>query len=271
MKKKRYKLLLILVIIAILAALTCYDNNRLTVKKIVINSPKIDEDFNGYRILQLSDLHNKSFGKNQQALLEAVKSEKPSIIVFTGDMIDRGDVDFTPSKNLVQGLTKIAPVYFVPGNHEESNVRYKELKKELVDMGVMILEDKTAKLEMGKSYINILGLKNYRRSEEVKQHLKANRDEFNILLAHHPELFMQYAEAGIDITFSGHAHGGQIRIPGLGGLIAPDQGLLPQYTAGVYEKNTSRLVVSRGLGNSIAPVRILNPPEIVIVTLYHCP
>ena len=277
--KKRRILIIVAFIIAILSLFCVWQNNDITTTQIAYSNAKIPDEFNGYTIVQISDLHNKEFGKDQGRLLQKVKAISPDIIVVTGDLVDRRKYDLDTAIAFIKGAMEIAPVYFVSGNHEAWSGDYKNISQSLLSCGVKILDDNKVKFIKNEANIEILGLSdpdfatsNYMegtKSSKLKEQLMVLSDDsvFQILLSHRPELIDVYANENIDLIFSGHAHGGQIRIPFIGGLVAPDQGLFPKYTSGTYTQNQSTLVVSRGLGNSIIPVRIFNRPEIVVVTL----
>ncbi|MFB4169429.1 metallophosphoesterase [Virgibacillus sp. JSM 102003] len=271
------KLLLILAIIVFAIALSYHQNNVLTTTKLDVHSSELPESFDGYRIVHLSDLHSKCFGENQKRLVERVKNENPDLIVFTGDIVDQKDINKKPGITLMENMTAITPVYFVTGNHEWWSEEYSSLENDLEAAGVNVLRNSSELIQVNGSSIAILGIDDPARAEnpysekgivsETINSLKMRAD-FSILLSHRPEMFSVYQDHNIDLTFSGHAHGGQFRLPFIGGLIAPDQGLFPNYTAGKYVENGSTMIVSRGLGNSIIPQRIFNRPEIVSVTLH---
>jgi len=256
-----------------------WQNNAITTTLIDYSNAKIPEEFNGFRVVHISDLHNKQFGQNQEPLLKKIHAVSPDIIVVTGDLIDRRKYDLDTAMVFINGAMKIAPVYYVSGNHEAWSGDYKNICEKLLSSGVQILDDTKATLFKGKGKIEILGLSDPdfltssymdgTNSSKLKEQLERLSDDavFQILLCHRPELFDIYVSENIDLIFSGHAHGGQVRIPFIGALVAPDQGLLPKYTSGAYTKNQSTMIVSRGLGNSIIPIRIFNRPEIVVVTL----
>ncbi|WP_252229026.1 metallophosphoesterase [Clostridium sp. ZBS15] len=256
-----------------------WQNNSIMISKYDYVNSKIPPDFNNFTIAHVSDLHNKMFGKNQIKLLNKVKSISPDIIVITGDLIDRRKYDLDTAIKFVSGAVKIAPVYYVSGNHEAWSGKFPLIKEKLIDMGVYILDDKSFKLSKGSSSIHLFGLSDpdfltssYRDGTDIskmEEQLKmwSTDKNFKILLSHRPELFNLYVQNNMDLIFTGHAHGGQLRIPGIGGLIAPDQGIFPNYTSGGYNKDLYTMFVSRGLGNSIFPIRIFNRPEIIQVTL----
>lgn len=253
-----------------------WQNNGLVITAYEYTDAKITAELEGFRILQISDLHSKNF---RGRLTEKIREQKPDIIVITGDLIDSYDRDIETASKLIADILPIAPVYFVPGNHEYNNFKlYAKLAAFLAESGVTVLEDASSSIfEKG---LNIIGIADPAFSESafyeegevmaaMQQAAASNSEEnmFNLLLAHRPEYFDLYSQSNVDLVFCGHAHGGQVRLPFVGGLVAPGQGLFPEYTSGIHWKNAAAMVVSRGLGNSILPLRIFNRPEIVVVTL----
>ena len=244
-----------------------------------IKNNRIPSGFSGFRIAQISDLHNAEFGKENEKLLSILKKCEPDIIVITGDLIDSRRTDIETGISLSKKATGIAPTYYVAGNHEARIDEYEELITGLEKAGVQILNNETVLLESSGDNIVIAGMEDssfvtdylFGDSEtvtkEVLSELISREDCYTVLLSHRPELFETYVECKADLVFSGHVHGGQFRLPFLGGVVAPNQGLFPQYDAGVYTKEGTDMIVSRGLGNSIIPVRINNRPEIVVVEL----
>lgn len=279
MKFKHSKKLIIAVfVIAMTMIFIVWQNNDIVTSQIEYRSSKLPLEFDGYKVAHISDLHNKKFGKDQEPLLKEIRKASPDIIVVTGDLIDRRRYNLETSMIFINGAVEIAPVYYVAGNHEAWSGEYRDIKSRLIEAGVEILDDRKIEIKKGDSRIEILGLSdpafltnNQRKgtdSSSLERNLKdlADNSVFQILLSHRPELFSIYADENIDLTFSGHAHGGQIRIPFIGGLVAPGQGIFPEYTQGIHRKDKSSLVVSRGLGNSLFPIRIFNRPEVVAVT-----
>ncbi|WP_404407039.1 metallophosphoesterase [Jeotgalibacillus malaysiensis] len=271
---KRKKWLLILPALFILIFFLYDQNNRLTKSTYTITAENIPEAFEDYKILQLSDLHNKSFGQNQQRLVDEVKASEPDLIVITGDIIDERRYDEEPALTLADEMVQIAPVYYVSGNHEMRSGKYKGLKSKLSEIGVSVLTNETTLISQNNTSIQLAGIEDPSPSDafttvaNLQQAFnEAESDPFTVLLAHRPEWFSLYREYQPDLIFSGHAHGGQIRLPFIGGLVAPNQGLFPEYTSGVHAVDGSSLVVSRGLGNSLFPFRVFNRPEIVEVVL----
>lgn len=281
MKKPTPKVKILSCFIAVAGAiLFCvWQNNSLEITRSKYVNTKIPEEFSGLKIAHISDLHNKSFGKNQGTILNKLQNISPHIIVITGDLIDRRRYDLETALVFARGAVDIAPVYYVPGNHEAWSNRYQEIKEGIELAGAHILDNQQLEIEKGDSKISILGVRDpgfvmsdhsgRANTTELAKNLKefAKVDNFKILLSHRPELFELYCKNNMDLIFTGHAHGGQIRIPLVGGIIAPNQGLFPKYTDGSHTKDNSTMLVSRGLGNSLFPIRVFNRPEIVVVTL----
>ncbi|MEC5303541.1 metallophosphoesterase [Bacillus thuringiensis] len=254
-------------------------NNLISITKVKITSSKIPSSFKGYKILQISDLHNKKFGDNQDVLIQKIKSIDPDIIAITGDLIDSKSYDAEVSMQLIREIVKKYPVYFVTGNHEQWSGKYNNLEKELKKYDVNVLRNEHVGIRKGEQEINLLGIDdpefvtgnrdegNIIIDEIKKAKIEMQPDKYNVLLSHRPEFIKEYTNERLDLVLSGHAHGGQVRLPFIGGLVAPNQGVLPKYTAGLYVEQNTSMVVSRGLGNSIIPQRILNRPEIVVVQL----
>lgn len=279
-KKTKKKWLYLLIGIALLIYFLYFQNNSIVISKYTISSDKIPQNFDGYKIVQLSDLHSKSFGNDQNNLVKKVNSLEPDSIVFTGDLIDSDRYDEEPSLILMERLVQIAPVYYVTGNHEWWSGKFETLEDKLNSIGVQVMRNTTEEIIAGTDKIKIIGIddpanigESYVERAQTEESI-ANSigeiegdDHYQILLSHRPEMLSLYSEYGFDVVFSGHAHGGQFRIPFVGGLIAPNQGLFPKYTSGKYESDNTTMIVNRGLGNSIIPIRIFNRPEIVAVKL----
>ncbi|PGL89576.1 phosphoesterase [Bacillus thuringiensis] len=254
-------------------------NNLISITEVKITSSKIPSSFKGYKILQISDLHNKKFGDNQDVLIQKIKSIDPDIIAITGDLIDSKSYDAEVSMQLIREIVKKYPVYFVTGNHEQWSGKYNNLEKELKKYDVNVLRNEHVGIRKGEQEINLLGIDdpefvtgnrdegNIIIDEIKKAKIEMQPDKYNVLLSHRPEFIKEYTNERLDLVLSGHAHGGQVRLPFIGGLVAPNQGVLPKYTVGLYVEQNTSMVVSRGLGNSIIPQRILNRPEIVVVQL----
>lgn len=277
-EKKRYMLCIFLFIV-IIAIWTLWGNKALMITEISISSDGIPDAFIGFLIAQISDLHNAEFGEDNELLLRKLEESKPDIIVITGDLVDSSHTDLDVAISFVEKAIVIAPIYYVTGNHEAYITQYDSLKEGLEAVGIIILEDEGILLEREGESLFFLGLSDpdftirgdmfSEVPAMVATKLKGMQiqETYTILLSHRPELFETYASCGIDLVLSGHAHGGQFRLPFVGGLIAPNQGFFPKYDAGVYKEGNTNMVVSRGIGNSIIPIRFNNRPEIVLVTL----
>ncbi|EEL70698.1 MULTISPECIES: metallophosphoesterase [Bacillus] len=279
MNKKTKRIILIIGILVGISIFLYLQNNLISITEVKITSSKIPSSFKGYKILQISDLHNKKFGDNQDVLIKKVKNSNPDIIVITGDLIDSKSYDAEISLQVIRELVKEYPIYFVTGNHEKWSGKYNSLEKELKKHHVTVLRNEHVSIRKGEQEINLLGIDDPEfvignrtegdivKDEIIKAKIEMQPDRYNVLLSHRPEFIEEYADEQIDLVLSGHAHGGQVRLPFIGGLVAPNQGVLPKYTAGLYEKQNTSMIVSRGLGNSIIPQRIFNRPEIVVVQL----
>ena len=279
LSRKAKTLIILVIFIVICIAFSIWQNNSIVISNFDYNKSELPTEFNNFKIVHISDLHNKVFGDEQDKLIGKVEDLSPDIIVITGDLIDRRRYNLDKAMLFINSAVKIAPVYYVSGNHEALSGKYYEIKERLIDAGAIVMEDSELDITRGNNSIKLLGLSDpdFLTSDyidgtdisKVEEKLKewSEIEEFKILLSHRPELFDLYSENNIDMIFSGHAHGGQIRIPFVGGLIAPDQGFFPKYTAGSYNEKNSTMFVSRGLGNSLFPVRVFNRPEIISVTL----
>ena len=275
------KLILVLaiagVILACLVAQVLIANKTLGLSTYVVSDDAIPAGFDGFRIAQVSDFHNSDMG---EVVLKMLDDAKPNIIVITGDLIDSRNTDIGVALDFAREAVKIAPCYFVAGNHESRISEYGELVSGLVEIGVIVLEDECVEIEYGGEKITLVGVCDPTFVEEspgadyegiMKEKLSSIDlgSGYSVLLSHRPELIGTYSDAGADLVFSGHAHGGQFRVPFVGGLFAPDQGFFPQYDAGVCTSGDTKMVVSRGIGKSIIPIRINNNPELVLVELRH--
>lgn len=281
LKNKIFKGLMFLFLLFCAILFFCYwQNNIITTTKISFSDSSIPASFDGYKILHISDLHNKQFGKNQKYLLSKVKKISPDAIFVTGDLIDANKINIPVAMQFIQQNVQIAPVYYVSGNHEAWSGVYPTLKQQLLENGVTILDNQRVSLSHQSDTIQLIGLSDpafsssqaltYGDNSEIASLLDilvGQSPNYTILLSHRPELFDVYADHSVNLVFAGHAHGGQFRIPFVGGLVAPDQGFFPKLTAGLHTTQNTNMIVSRGLGNSIIPLRLFNQPELVVVTL----
>jgi predicted MPP superfamily phosphohydrolase len=269
-KIKNKKLVIMFIVIVFIIIFCIWENNDIVVSNYDYKTEKISDDLDGYKIAQISDLHNKEFGKNQKRLLQILKDEDPNLIVITGDVVDSRHTDIDVALEFVKGAVDIAPVYYVTGNHEYwlINDDWDKLMQGLEQYGDIILDNEV--IEMGNvDRFYLIGLNDNNLSGDTLNKLCSDldSDKLQIVLAHEPQYLNNYSEAEVDLVLSGHAHGGQFRLPFIGGLVAPDQGFFPKYTSGTFIENDTTMIVSRGLGNSIVPIRVFNRPEVVIVKL----
>ena len=272
----------ILTLFLAFAIVTVWGNVTLSVEKINIETDKIEIE-NGCKIAHISDYHNSKNNNLNKAVISSLKTEKPDIIVLTGDLVDHRKTDIQRGVDFVSDIIEIAPVYYVTGNHEcnisiDSQSAFDNMIKDLKSLGVEVLRGEGTSITLPKDEkINIFGIDDpyfhCGSASEIKyttdslcSFLDVDKNEYNILLAHHPEQIEIYSHYGFDLVYSGHAHGGQGRLFGIG-LIAPDQGFFPKYTSGIYEDNGTKLIVSRGIGNSIAPVRIFDRPHLIFTVI----
>ena len=218
-------------------------------------------DFDGYRIAHVSDLHDTWLW--EQAV-ERVCASDPDVICITGDMVDSDDMEH--AFRFAEEAVKIAPCYYITGNHEMliSQESYVRFMQGLEDRGVVILMNQSVILTKGSSQICLTG---HKWGSSVGIGELTDFVGYNILLSHHPEGFSNYVAGEYDLVLSGHAHGGQVRLPWIGGLYAPGQGVLPEYDNGIYSDGRTDMVVSRGVGNSSFPIRFNNRPEVILVEL----
>ena len=266
-----------------LAAFCRRQNSSLGITTYRCGSHKLPASFGDFVLLQVSDLHNKSFGRHQSILLDRLAEQQPNAILITGDLVDCHRTNMARAMEFVRGAVRLAPVYYVPGNHEGRLAVYPRLREELVKAGVRVLEDQKALLAYRGGFIELIGLRDPRfwvseqkKDRPVSEILGKKLDQltageegvFRLLLSHRPDFFPVYQKSGVDMVLCGHAHGGQFRLMNQG-LFAPGQGIFPQYTSGVHVQGSTAMIVSRGLGNSEFPLRLNNRPEIVKLILCH--
>lgn len=277
----------------VLGTLLFYKNEteKLEITEYEIKNSKIPKDFDGFKIVQVSDLHNKSFGKNNSELLEKIDSENPDIVVITGDLVEGDNKNFHIALNLIDELIKKYEVYHIIGNHEQKSLikkykkEYETYFKELYNKSIKNLNNDKICLNRGNSNINIYGFivplnyypyffKNYKNRKNrladkfIQESLGViDKEEYNIMLAHTPFFFEDYEDYGVDLVLSGHVHGGIIRLPLVGGVLSPNREFFPKYDFGKYEKNNTTMLLSKGLGGSKVLIRFNCKPEIVSITL----
>ena len=285
-----YKIIFIFIGIFILMYLYIkYNVNTLEVTKYVVENKKVPKEFDGYNIVQISDLHSKLFGENNKKLIQKIKSLNPDIVVVTGDLIDGENNNYNVALDFMKEISKLYRVYYIIGNHEQKSLikkykdEYKDYFNKLHQIDFVNLDNNKVEIVKGDSNINLYGLtvpyscyKYLFDNQEttsididfLEEKLgKVDREQFNILLAHTPFYFDEYEKWGADLALCGHVHGGIVRLPLVGGLLSPDRKFFPKYDLGEYIKNKSTMIVSKGLGGSKVLIRVNCKPEIVNIKL----
>ncbi|MEG0356414.1 MAG: metallophosphoesterase [Christensenellaceae bacterium] len=246
-----------------------FNNNTIEFSHYGIYSEKVKNELT---IAHLSDLHEKEFGLHNKQLFDKVESVNPDFIAMTGDIVAHEkqktlNSDYT--KRLARGLSKIAPTYFVTGNHERKF--FKQIKTMFDEYGIITVKEKMHTILVKETTINLSGMDDisFEDSDVLKSVLPFKKSEgFNVFLAHRPEYFPLYINKNIDLILCGHTHAGQIRFPVIGSFAMSGQGLFPKYMQGEFVEGNTTMIISRGLGSSGYPaVRINNPPELVVVNV----
>lgn len=287
---------------AVFAGWVAWGNTALETTRLTVAGARVPEAFDGFRIAHVSDLHNAAFGAGNADLLDLLRAARPDLVAITGDLVDSRRTDCDVAAAFVEGAAALAPTVCVAGNHEARLMRrdaegYAAYERRLEASGALVLRNGVHAVERGGAALAVLGVDDpdvrTGASGATRSDADVMRDRlaglmaqagsrggaaageegpFALLLSHRPELFDVYVEAGVDLALAGHAHGGQVRLPFVGGVLAPDQGFFPKYDAGLYTEGEggaapSAMVVSRGLGNSLFPFRVNNRPELVLVEL----
>lgn len=280
--KRKKRIIIWCCILAVIAAL-CISAFYvgLVVRHYTIKTDKLSEG-QSIRIVVIADLHSTYYGDNQEHLIRKIEEQKPDIIALVGDIIDDHESE-EGAKDFLEGIQGIAPAYYVIGNHELWTGEYERMKEMVAGYGHTVLTNESEIIKVNGVELCINGVDDpdmlkYSNDEEIRSMQSEEEllygfagidgSVFNVLLAHRPELYHMYQRYDFDLVMSGHAHGGQIKIPGIiNGLFAPNQGFFPKYAGGRYDENGQTMIVSRGLGfNSLVP-RIFNPPEVVVVDI----
>lgn len=264
-------------------AWACGSNWSIQRTDATVASPRLPKAFDRLRIVHVSDLHNAEFGSGNVRLLNAIRRAAPDVIFITGDLVDSRQTRAGVAVRFVAAAARIAPVYYVPGNHESRLDEYPQIEASLKRAGATVLANRCVYLARDGERVRIVGVMDpaftaphargpaasvmERNLSCALQGAGDGARSFTLLLTHRPELLPVYAGYHIDVAFAGHAHGGQVRLPGVGGLFAPSQGVLPKVTEGVHVLDQTQLVVSRGLGPSVVPMRVNDRPELVVVDL----
>ena len=268
-------ILVLLVAVGLIVGGNMLVNQNFTVSFYQITSDKVSDNI---RIVELADLHNREYGADNSKLIARIKALQPDLIVYAGDMMLEDSGDYSVLFNLSDKLSEIAPIYACYGNHELDRQLFsdKQFTKQLESHHVNLLSNEATEVEVGSSVVQLIAVSDNVDQFDVptnngKKFLEALEptDNCRICLAHYPELFNEkLLNRGIDVAFTGHAHGGLIRVPHFGGLFSPGEGFLPRFTSGVVEvEDGAKVVVSRGLGDSSNIPRINNQPELVVVDI----
>lgn len=260
----RTKIYILLIIVTILVVYNLIQISYFKINKIVLSSSKIANNLN---MVQITDFHNNRF-INKKRLIKEIKNINPDLIFLTGDIIDAKTKDFSHTLGLIENLMSITKkIYFVWGNHELRNSQGEKFVEELKNIGVIVLDNGSTKVNIDNSKVNIAGL-NFFIDENSYNKTVERIDEknFTVLLSHSPSRPLRYLSGKEDLILSGHTHGGQVRFPIIGAVVAPGQGSFPKYDKGLYKTNdNSLLYIDSGIGNSVLPIRFLNRVQITKV------
>ncbi len=270
-KKKRGRGVIVLLITAALLAFFVHDSAvNIEVTNYTVLSGRLPAAFDGFKIVQISDFHGAAFAEE---LAEKVRAQRPDIIAITGDIIT-GEEQLPNVEALLEAIEGIAPLYFVSGNHDFASGQLEALCAYFDRFGVTYLKNEYVTLERGGERIVLAGVEDPNSWEgmaapdEVAETLRGElSNEYTVLLGHRNYWAEEYPDLPVDLILCGHAHGGLIRLPGIGGLIGTDRTLFPDYDGGIYDCGGYKLVVSRGLGNSVSVPRLFNRPELVCITI----
>lgn len=292
------KSVIFILTIVILIFLACVfeiirEIHTFTITEYVVTTDKISKNDKDITIIFLSDLHNRIYGKNNSRLLQAVKQQSPDFILIGGDMIvGMSQLPFNHTLQFVRELTRICPVVYSNGNHEQrlkivdgaGKENYDFYKDELIKNGVIYLENSNVLINSGNSKIRIFGLelpfvafKKFHKMpmdendiSEMIGKMDAGKEEcYKILLAHNPAYMDAYLKWGADMILSGHLHGGLVRVPGIGGIITPQGFFFPKYSGEMTKLGNQTVIVSRGLGTHTLNIRLFNTPELISIRLTH--
>jgi predicted MPP superfamily phosphohydrolase len=261
------KILLVLIIIGTLFYIYNYIQiSKFHINKIKLHSNKLSKPL---KITQITDFHSNE-NINFDNLFNSISEFKPDIIVITGDLIDSKTRDMTLALNVLKKSKGITDkVYFVSGNHEIRNVLSEELYNGLSQYGIKVLDNSTDNIEINGNKINLLGVSFFAESHDFESVYKSvSENEYNLLLSHSPNRPIIHLNKNIDLILSGHTHGGQVRLPFIGGIIAPGQGLFPKYDKGIFRFGNTTLYIDSGLGNSVYPIRMFNRVQITNIEIF---
>lgn len=279
---KKFSIILGAIILALFVTLVIwgvYCDNTIAITNYCVNNTKNDAKL---KFVVITDLHNKEYGEKNADLAELVKEQNPDFIAVCGDMVNRGDPDTTKMKDVLEKLSKIAPTYCCLGNHERDNAAKfgTDFKSETKSTGAVLLDNEYIKFTKNGKSVLIGGMSDYPYYEFYtpdddvpsrtlwEEFAEKAKNNFTILLHHQPEYIAEDAKkTDIDLIVCGHTHGGQIQLPFIGGVIAPNQGLFPKYDKGEFDLDGTKMIVCAGLSNTVFIPRINNQVEIGVVTV----
>jgi len=276
-------LIALLIIVVTVVIIIIDSNSRLKTTEFELHFDNLPDAFDGYRIVLLADLHGAEHGGDNERLVRQVRDADPDIIVFSGDMIDRYqpgrpvEKQLEIAQTLVRQLVRIAPVYYVTGNHE-LDIRMGEAAKDLFSIleenDVNVLRNQYRRLSIGDDSIIIAGIDDpngpadmIKPEEFINGIWERENPDFLVVIYHRNNKLNLFSELGVDLVLSGHSHGGMVRLPFTDGLIGPQNDFFPTHTSGVYKEDNTKMIVTQGLGNHLGWTRFLNNPQVVVVEL----
>lgn len=246
-----------------------FETNDLLVTRHALAFDNLPASFAGLTICHITDLHSREFGRDQKDLLELVRQGEPDIIVMTGDMVSLYSREELAFMTLCRHLPDIATTYFVTGNHDMSS-NHEGISERVARQRILVMDNRNITLERGEERIHLAGVGDWSSYGEAGLDMALQgipKDEFSLLLSHHPEQMADFVRNRVNLVLAGHTHGGQIKFPFVGGILAPDQGLFPRYMEGLYQEGETTMFISRGMGESTIPLRLNCPSELVFLTL----
>ena len=271
--KKIRRLLALLALFALAAGFVYWQNFTLQVEPVELFFESLPPQFDGLRVAELSDLHGRSFGKNNVRLLRTLQKARPDMICICGDLFDE-KTDLTMLEPLLTGLTDIAPVYYVTGNHEWQVKNLREILQKMRAWGVTVLENEGRVLSRGGAEMVVAGVHDpcgpydmKTPAALVRELRSAQGNDFILMLSHRNDELAMWSQLGVQLVLSGHCHGGVVRLPVVGGVFGTRRELFPEYDAGVYRQDGTTLFVSRGLGYTNVHFRLFNRPHVPIMIL----
>ena len=271
--KKIRRLLALLALFALAAGFVYWQNFTLQVEPVELFFESLPPQFDGLRVAELSDLHGRSFGKNNVHLLRTLQKARPDMICICGDLFDE-KTDLTMLEPLLTGLTDIAPVYYVTGNHEWQVKNLREILQKMRAWGVTVLENEGRVLSRGGAEMVVAGVHDpcgpydmKTPAALVRELRSAQGNDFILMLSHRNDELAMWSQLGVQLVLSGHCHGGVVRLPFVGGVFGTRRELFPEYDAGVYRQDGTTLFVSRGLGYTNVHFRLFNRPHVPIMIL----